>query len=116
MDEADSEMATNNTRVGQVHTPTTTATLIRKEWIDLVDDDWERDPLIKLECWSNSGRANFDPSTEIPLLIVPSDASTRDEEKAWVSSISAGVKKSEFEPIRIDHPNDEVRLRWGGSF
>ena len=22
--------------------------------------------------------------------------------------------ESEFEPIRIDHPNDEVRLRWGG--
>jgi len=21
--------------------------------------------------------------------------------------------ESEFEPIRIDHPNDEVRLRWG---
>ena len=28
-----------------------------------------------------------------------------------------GVKpqeESEFEPSRIDHPNDEVRLRWGG--
>ena len=32
--------------------------------------------------------ANFDPSKEIPLLTVPSDASTRDAEKAWVSSIS----------------------------
>ena len=50
------------------------------------------------------------------LLTVPSDASTRDAEKAWFSSISVGVNKSEFVPIRIDHPNDEVRLRFGGSF
>ena len=30
LDEADSEMATKNTKIGQVHIPTTTATRIRK--------------------------------------------------------------------------------------
>ena len=30
--------------------------------------------------------ANFDPSTEIPLLTVPSDASTRAAEKDWFSN------------------------------
>ena len=73
-------MATNNTKIGQVHIPTA-ATRIRKEWIDLVDGDWERDPLIKLEGWSNRGQANFDPSTDVPLLTVPSDASTREAER-----------------------------------
>ena len=34
----------------------------------------------------------FDPSTEIPLLTVPSDASTRDAEKARVPSISVGIE------------------------
>ena len=84
------ETATKHTKIGQAHVPTT-ATRVRKERIDLEDGDWERDPLVRLECWSNSGRANFDPSTEIPLLTVPSDASTREAEKARVPSISVGV-------------------------
>ena len=96
-------MATNNMRVGQVHIPTT-ATQIRKEWIDLADGDWERDPFIKLECWSNNGRANIGPSTEIPVLTVPSDASTRDAEKARVPSISVGVEMG-VEHVEHGKPN-----------
>jgi len=103
LDEADLETATNNTKIGQVHIPTP-ATRVRQEWIDLVDGDWERDPLVRLECWSNRGRANFDPSTEIPLLTVPSDASTREAEKARVPSISVGVKMG-VEHVEHGKPN-----------
>ena len=50
--------------------------------------------------------ANFDPSTEVPLLTVPSDASTRDAEKAWVPSISVGVKIG-VEHVEHGKPSDE---------
>ena len=50
--------------------------------------------------------ANFDPSTEIRLFTVPSDASTRGAEKAWVPSISVGVKIG-VEHVEHGKPSDE---------
>jgi len=139
LDEADSEMATKNTRVGQVHISTTAI-----RWCD-VNDEMENDPLVNLETWKSAylqniessyndpftvervanlrkkevcieGRAlreaphvsrkvvDFDPSTEIPLLTVPSDASTRDAEKAWVPSISVGIEMG-VEHVERGKPN-----------
>ena len=45
LDKDDSEMATNNTRVGQVHISTTAI-----RWCD-VNDEMENDPLVNLENW-----------------------------------------------------------------
>ena len=71
---------------------------------------------LQLKVWRIEGRAlreaphvshkvaNFDPSTEIPLLTVPSDASTRDAEKAWVPSISVGIEMG-VEHVERGKPN-----------
>jgi len=81
LDEADSEMATKNTRIGQVHISTTAI-----RWCD-INDEIENDPLLNLDNWRKKevrieGRAlreaphisrDSNPETETPLLTAPSD-------------------------------------------
>ena len=81
LDEAGSEVATKNTRIGQVHI---SKTAIR--WCD-INDEIENDPLLNVDNWWKKevrfeGRAlreaphisrDSNPETETPLLTAPSD-------------------------------------------
>ena len=108
LDDKDSEVvATKNTRVGQVHTSKSAA-----RWCDIIDET-EMDPLLNLE----NRKMKEVPSVHVRRT--PNDERMRIEgrslrEAPHVRRDSDAQTESEFEPIGIDHPNDEVRLRLGG--
>ena len=108
LDDKDSEFAaTKNTTVGQVHISKSAA-----RWCDIIDET-EVDPLLNLENWKVK---------ELPSVHVrrtPNDECMRIAGRALreaphIRRDSDAQTESEFEPIGIDHPNDEVRLLWGG--
>ena len=63
LDKDDSEMATKNTRIGQVHISTTAI-----RWCD-VNDEIENDPLVNLENWGFSYLQNIESSYNDPFTV-----------------------------------------------
>ena len=76
-------------------------------WCDIVDDTG-LDPLLNFDSWkmpsAHERRTPNDVRIEGRALREAPHISREPDTRA----------ESEFEPIGIDHPNDEVRLRWGG--
>ena len=94
-----------NTRVGAIIGDIITQSAAR--WCDIVDDTG-LDPLLNLDSWKmpsvHERRTPNDVRIEGRAL----------REAPHISREPDARAESEFEPIGIDHPNDEVRLRWGG--
>ena len=91
-------------------------------WCDIVDDTG-LDPLLNLDSWKlPSVHVKRDVPRKTYVDLEWDDVRSEGRALREAPHVSREPDtselraESEFEPIRIDHPNDEVRLRWGGSF
>ena len=107
-----------NTRVGAIICDIITQSAAR--WCDIVDDTG-LDPLLNLDSWKMPSVHERSGAPRKTYVDLENWNDVRSEGRALREAPHGSREpdtraESEFEPSRIDHSNDEVRLRLGGSF